>query len=132
MAMRRSLRIARATLAGAAVLVLVLAAATRGEVVAPASASTAIAPAATAPARAEPGAATLPVTAPAAAAEADTALQFVRDGRVVSTLDLKALRKGCHERTVAIDDPYYGRRKSFRACPLAEVLQLGFGVQPEA
>src|SRR4029453_12837582 len=73
-----------------------------------------------------------PPGAPSWAPPADTALQFVRDGRVVSTFDLKALRHVCHERTVAIDDPYYGRRKSFRACPLAEVLQIGFGVPPES
>ena len=45
--------------------------------------------------------------------------------QVVSTLDLAAISGVCHEQTVAIDDLYYGRRKSFRACPLAEVLQAG-------
>jgi mono/diheme cytochrome c family protein len=114
--MRRLLRIARATLAGAAVFLLATAAAARGQVAAPASAPPPAAPAA---------------TAPDAAPQADTALQFVRDGRVVSTLDLAAIRRVCHEQTVAIDDPYYGRRKSFRACPLAEVLQAGFGASPD-
>jgi mono/diheme cytochrome c family protein len=28
---------------------------------------------------------------------------------------------------VAIDDPYYQARKTFRACPLRQVLELGFG-----
>ena len=39
------------------------------------------------------------------------------------------LREGnaCDVETVSIDDPYYGRRKSFLACPLRRVLALGFG-----
>ena len=118
--MRRPLPIARATLAGAAVFLLMTAAAARAQVAAaPATAHPAAAPSAAAS------------SATSSAPQADTALQFVRDGRVVSTLDLAALRRACHEQTVAIDDPYYGRRKSFRACPLAEVLQIGFGAPPE-
>ena len=33
-------------------------------------------------------------------------------------------------RTVTVEDPYYGDRRSFRACPLAEVLRVGFGEAP--
>lgn len=54
-------------------------------------------------------------------------LRFVRDGNLVRALDLATLRAQCGARTVSIDDPYYGRQKSYRACPLAEVLKLGFG-----
>jgi mono/diheme cytochrome c family protein len=69
----------------------------------------------------------------AARAGADyvAALHFVRDGKEVRTVDLAALQAGCTVQTVTLDDPYYGRRKSFRACPLADVLRLGFG-QPAA
>lgn len=61
------------------------------------------------------------------AAAAETTLSFERDGRVVKTLDRAALEKACEPTTVALDDPYYGRRKRYRACPLATVLRLGFG-----
>jgi mono/diheme cytochrome c family protein len=64
---------------------------------------------------------------PAAPAVAEGELAFVRDGKVVAHLDLAALRKACQEQTVAIDDPYYGHRKTFRACPLTDVLTAGFG-----
>lgn len=63
----------------------------------------------------------------AAATPEDTTLTFLRDGIVVKTLDRPALERACQPATVAIDDPYYGRRKRFRACPLATVLRLGFG-----
>jgi mono/diheme cytochrome c family protein len=58
-------------------------------------------------------------------------LHFVRDGAEVRTLDLAALQAGCTVQTVTLDDPYYQRRKSFRACPLADILRLGFA-QPAA
>lgn len=61
-----------------------------------------------------------------------TQLRFVRNGRTVSTLDLDALRRACPEQQVEVDDPYYGRRKSFRAFPLAAVLRAGFGVPAES
>jgi mono/diheme cytochrome c family protein len=64
-------------------------------------------------------------TAAPAMGEGD--LSFVRDGKVVSDLDLAAVRKSCPEEVVAIDDPYYGGEKHFRACPLADVLKAGFG-----
>jgi len=58
---------------------------------------------------------------------ASTELRFVRDGRVVETIDLAALRRDCRTETVELDDPYYQARKSFQACPLRRVLELGFG-----
>jgi mono/diheme cytochrome c family protein len=117
--MRRSLPIPRATLAGAAVLALLGARtlAVSGDAVAPPAGS--------------PGAAPSSASSSTSGSASDTRLEFVRDGRVVSTLDLAALRRVCDERTVAIEDPYYGRRKSFRALPLAEVLRAGFGTDPE-
>ncbi len=62
-----------------------------------------------------------------AATADDTALVFERDGVVVKTVDRAALERGCEPTTIALDDPYYGRRKRYRACPLANVLRLGFG-----
>ncbi len=59
--------------------------------------------------------------------ESETTLSFLRDGAVVKTLDRAALERACHAATVTIDDAYYGRTKHYRACPLAEVLALGFG-----
>jgi len=64
--------------------------------------------------------------APAGASE----LRFVRGGETVRAISLAELRKRCGERIVSIDDPYYGGPKSYRACPLAEVVRLGFGVAP--
>ncbi|HWP64472.1 MAG TPA: cytochrome c [Candidatus Limnocylindria bacterium] len=64
-------------------------------------------------------------TTPAAAGA--TTLRFVRDGHVVATLDLPALREACRTEVVEIDDPYYQARKTFQACPLRRVLELGFG-----
>ena len=58
----------------------------------------------------------------------DAALEFVRDGRVLKSLSRAALEKDCGVRTVEIDDPYYGRRMAFVACPLERVLELGFGL----
>jgi mono/diheme cytochrome c family protein len=66
--------------------------------------------------------------APAGASvPADTRLTFLRDGATVKTLDRAALERGCTAATVTIEDPYYGRTKRYRACPLAEILALGFG-----
>jgi mono/diheme cytochrome c family protein len=62
-----------------------------------------------------------------AAELADTTLTFMRDGAVVKTLDRPALERGCAPTTVMLADPYYGRTKRYRACPLANVLTLGFG-----
>ena len=61
------------------------------------------------------------------AAADDTALEFARDGKVVQRLDRKALEQGCGATTITLDDPYYGRRMSYVACPLLKVLEMGFG-----
>lgn len=63
----------------------------------------------------------LPIVA--AAAE----LRFLDDGTEIRRLDAATLRAGCGERTVTVDDPYYGARRSYRACPLRAVLEQGFG-----
>ena len=63
----------------------------------------------------------------AADAPAPPTLEFVRDGKSVGSLSAEALARACGPVTVKVDDPYYGRDKSFRACALATVLQLGFG-----
>jgi mono/diheme cytochrome c family protein len=63
----------------------------------------------------------------AAAPSATRELVFLRDGVEVKRLDAEALERRCGVRTVEIDDPYYEARKRFRACPLGEVLALGFG-----
>ncbi|MCC6763806.1 MAG: cytochrome c [Deltaproteobacteria bacterium] len=68
-----------------------------------------------------------PPVAGAAAAPGAATLSFERDGVVVKTLDRPALERACEPKTVALADPYYGRPKRFRACPLATVLRLGFG-----
>jgi mono/diheme cytochrome c family protein len=57
----------------------------------------------------------------------DASLRFERDGQLVRELTLVELRAACHETRIEVDDPYYGRRKSYLACPLAEVLAAGFG-----
>jgi mono/diheme cytochrome c family protein len=72
------------------------------------------------------------LAAAASAAEPDappsgSELRFLRDGTVVGRVDREGLERSCSVQTVEIDDPYYGTRKSFRACPLGEVLALGFG-----
>jgi mono/diheme cytochrome c family protein len=69
----------------------------------------------------------LAIPHPAGADVADTTLTFVRDGAEVRTVDRAALERQCEVTTVTIDDAYYGRRKRYRACPLADVLALGFG-----
>ena len=69
----------------------------------------------------------LPALAAAARAEGDAVLRFEREGKPVRELSLPALRAACHEQRVEVDDPYYGHRKTFLACPLAEVLTEGFG-----
>lgn len=65
---------------------------------------------------------------PALAADAPPAaeLRFVRDGKTVRSIGSDVLARECGA-PVQVDDPYYGRTKSFQACPLAKVLQLGFG-----
>ncbi|MGD9763785.1 MAG: cytochrome c [Candidatus Binatia bacterium] len=59
-------------------------------------------------------------------------LRFVPgNGAPARVLSAAQLASACGAQTITLDDPYYGKRKSFRACPLAAVIQLGFG-QPVA
>jgi len=70
---------------------------------------------------------TLFVSLPARGASGPATLSFLRDGKVVRTLDLDSLRHSCGARRIEVDDPYYGRPTVYLACPLAAVLKLGFG-----
>jgi mono/diheme cytochrome c family protein len=54
-------------------------------------------------------------------------LTFVRDGKS-TPVERAELARRCGVRKITIEDPYYGRSKSFLACPLADALQKGFGV----
>lgn len=65
--------------------------------------------------------------AAAAVAAEPPSLRFLRPGAAPVTLTVDELARRCGARTVQLDDPYYGKRKSYRACPLAAVLALGFG-----
>lgn len=68
----------------------------------------------------------------ASPAAADASLRFVRDGKPVKTLSSDALAAACGAETVTVEDPYYGRTKRYRACPLVRVLELGLGQPPSA
>ena len=57
----------------------------------------------------------------------DSELRFLRDGTIVKRVDREELERSCAVQTVAIQDPFYKATKSFRACPLRQVLELGFG-----
>ena len=65
---------------------------------------------------------------PSARAGAGAELTFVRDDVTVRSMDRVALAAACGVQTVEIEDPYYGRRVSYLACPLGKVLEVGFGV----
>ncbi len=67
------------------------------------------------------------VIGPGVARASGAELRFSRDGSLVRTLSLAELEASCAVQTVAIEDPYYGRQKSFRAFPLDQVIALGFG-----
>jgi mono/diheme cytochrome c family protein len=53
-------------------------------------------------------------------------LRFERDGALVRELAIPELAAKCGARRVEVRDPYYGRAKTFWACPLARVLDQGF------
>lgn len=57
----------------------------------------------------------------------NVSMRFVRDGRTVNTLSLRLLATHAAPRIVSTDDPYYGRRKRFRALPLEPMLEHAFG-----
>jgi mono/diheme cytochrome c family protein len=58
---------------------------------------------------------------------AEAKLHFLRDGAELAALSLADLVACCAPREVAVDDPYYGAPKRFRAFPLRAVLERGFG-----
>jgi mono/diheme cytochrome c family protein len=68
---------------------------------------------------------------PASAAAPDDAMRaelaFVRDGKPVRTLTRAALEAAVPPETWTAFDPYYNKPKTFRALPLAAVLEKGFG-----
>jgi mono/diheme cytochrome c family protein len=68
-----------------------------------------------------------PTSAGPAAAEAGAQLRFLREGTEVAAVPLSDLLACCAPREVAVQDPYYGAPKRFRALPLAAVLRRGFG-----
>lgn len=70
--------------------------------------------------------------APSVRGDGSASLRFEREGRLVRELAVAELRAACHETRVEVDDPYHGRRKSYLACPLSEVLAAGFGVELNA
>ena len=69
------------------------------------------------------------LAAPAAGADA---VRFVREGVEVRRIDVTELVRACHAQTIELDDPNYGGRKRYRACPLAEILTIGFGTPPRS
>ncbi len=72
------------------------------------------------------------VASAVAAPPGDTTLRFVHRGHEVTSLDLPGLKRALTPQLVTIEDPYYGRRKSFRAFALRDVLALGFGTRTPA
>ena len=72
----------------------------------------------------------LGVVAAASARAAD--VRFVREGVLVKEATLAELMHACLVTTIEVDDPNYGARKRYRACPLADALAFGFGTYPKA
>ena len=62
------------------------------------------------------------------AASYERVLRFVRSGETLRLVSLDALRTSCDGSRVEVADPYYLRQKTFYACPLASVLERGFGI----
>ena len=58
-------------------------------------------------------------------------LRFVREGSLVREISLPTLARACDVTQVEVDDPYYERKKRFLACPVRNLLLLGFGVPEE-
>ena len=57
-------------------------------------------------------------------------LRFVREGTEVKRVDVATLAGACGPTTIEADDPNYGTRKRYRACPAAAVMAYGFGQTP--
>lgn len=72
------------------------------------------------------------VLAAVAARAQATEVRFLREGAAVKTIDVAALARACGLQTIEVDDPSYGARKRYRACPLAAVLTIGLGTSPKA
>lgn len=62
----------------------------------------------------------------ARASQTQPELRFVRLGQPVAVLDLPALLRAAPEREIDGEDPYYERRKRFRALPLEPILARAF------
>jgi mono/diheme cytochrome c family protein len=58
---------------------------------------------------------------------ADPAVSFFAGGRAVLSLTAADLRARQDARTVEITDPYYGRRKRYRAVPIKNLLTTAYG-----
>jgi mono/diheme cytochrome c family protein len=58
-------------------------------------------------------------------------LEFLRDGAPVRRIDGAELARTCKVRTIDVVDPYYATTKHYRACPLAAVVEAGFGAPPD-
>lgn len=58
-------------------------------------------------------------------------LRFAADG-VETNLTKAELRARCDLRVVQVEDPYYGEKRRYRACPMARIFELGLGVGPDA
>lgn len=60
----------------------------------------------------------------------DARLDFMREGKPVATLTLKAILAQIPAEEWSQQDPYYAKKKRFRAVPLAPLLRLAFGADP--
>jgi mono/diheme cytochrome c family protein len=54
-------------------------------------------------------------------------IRFLREGQAMKQVDIPALLRACTVKTIEVDDPNYGARKRYLACPLSDVLAFGFG-----
>jgi mono/diheme cytochrome c family protein len=62
-------------------------------------------------------------------AQARVSLEFKRDGKRVRSLSLAELEAGVGAETFSVVDPYYNKKKTFAALPLAAVVKRGFDGQ---
>lgn len=60
-------------------------------------------------------------------AVADDAIRFLREGTEVKQATVGEIAAACTLATVDVDDPIAGGRRSYRACPAADVLRFAFG-----
>jgi len=75
------------------------------------------------------GAPRAPSSASSSPLDKTATLTFRRNGAEVRKLSLGAMLETLKTETVVAYDPYYNREKSFRAFPLARVLEAGFAGQ---